>query len=219
MIASSARRCELMTLSDALKQLRGWEFEAHAHPAVVLDRATGPSVRVWGWWTADDPARPCVLWCGPRGWSVAVVEPDVFDSHGYELVLWAHRIKLLDLALANAVGPYRRLAELELHVASEAGFGVGPHASSVREAVLWGILHLRAARARRPDQAVAERRAPEAGSVQGGVVDEELARHALVPSLAKARVRHRKQKDAAVDALVRALANLRLDEHLVLDEQ
>jgi len=219
MIASSARQSELVMLSDALKQLRGWEFESHAHPAVVLDRATGPSVRVWGWWTVGAPARPCVLWCGQRGWSVAVVEPDVFDSQGYELALWAHRIKLLDLALANAVGPHRRLAELELHVASEPSFGVGPHASSVRDAVLWGILQLRAALARRPDQAVAERQAPASESTRGGVVDEELARHGLVPTLAKARIRHRKHKDAAVDALVRALTNLRLDEHLVRDEQ
>ena len=219
MIASHARQAELVTLSDALKQLHGWEFETHAHPAVVLDPATGPSVRVWGWWTAGDPARPCVLWCGRRGWSVAVVEPDIFDSQGYELAVWAHRIKLLDLALANAVGPHRRLEELELHVASEASFGTGPHASAVRDAVLWGIIQLRAARARKPGQAAAGWRAPAAGSMRSGVVDEELARHALIPSLAKARIRHRKHKDPAVDTLVRALTSLRLDEHLVGDER
>jgi len=91
-VMTATRLTEFWVLSDALKQCRGRDFEGHRHPAVVVDRATGPSVRVWGWWTQDNPAIPCLLWCGQRGWSATLVEPDELDSPGYELAFWSHRI-------------------------------------------------------------------------------------------------------------------------------
>ena len=218
MIASTTRQAEFLMLSDALKQCRGRDFESHDHPGVVFDRATGPSVRVWGWWTQDEPAIPCLLWCGEWGWSATLVEPDGLDSPGYELAFWSHRIKLLDLALANGVGPHLTLSELELHVAADASLPLGFHGSRRTEAMLWGIRQLLMARSLRHRRAI---ESPAASEEQAhrGLIDEELVRHALVPTLAKPRVAdNRRHKDPAVDALVRALSEVRLGDHIAEDE-
>jgi hypothetical protein len=213
-VMTATRLTEFLMLSDALKQCRGRDFESHHHPAVVFDRATGPSVRVWGWWTQDNPAIPCLLWCGERGWSATLVEPDELDGPGYELAFWSHRIKLLDLALANALGPHPTLGELELHVAADASLPLEQHGSRRREAMLWGIRQLRIARSQH-HRRTPESPTPSDAETHGGRVDEELGRHALIPTLAKPRVHeNRKHKDPAVDALVRALCNLRLGDHI-----
>jgi hypothetical protein len=220
MITSNVRRAEFLMLSDALKQCRGQDFENHGHPGVVFDRATGPSIRVWGWWTQDEPAIPCLLWCGEHGWSATVVEPDELDGPGYELAFWSHRIKLLDLALANALGPYPSLRELELHVAADTALGLGSHGSRMTEALSWGIVQLRAARAQRLRDSSETRGRQPAAKTFGGMVDEELVRHALVPSLAKPKVLQiRKRKDPAVEALVRALCTIRLGKDAATDDQ
>ena len=216
--ALTAGQAEYMWFSDALKRLPGHSFENHGHPAVVLDRVSGPSTRVWGWWTQGSPALPCLLWCGKRGWSATVVEPDALDSQGYERVFWSHRIKLLDLALANALGPYPRLEDLEMHAAADASFGPGVHGSDVKAAMLWGILQLRSALTTNQGHEGEVRRRHHGAGTSAGIVDEELTRHALIPTLAKLRIgNRRKRKDPAVDALVHALCNLRPD-HRSIDE-
>jgi hypothetical protein len=186
-----------------------------------LDRVSGPSTHVWGWWTPDKPALPCLLWHSERGWSATVVEPDALDSLGYERVFWSHRIKLLDLALANALGPYRSLADLEMHAAADASFGPESRGSDVKAVVLWGILQLRSAPTRREGHAPRGRRSVQQDEgTPAGVVDEELTRHALSPTLAKGRVGyHRKRKDPAVEALIRALSNIRLDRGRIDQDQ
>jgi hypothetical protein len=209
MTALTASQLQYLWFSDALKRLPGQAFENHHHPAVVLDRVSGPSTRVWGWWTQGDPALPCLLWCGEQGWSATVVEPDALDTKGYERVFWSHRIKLLDLALANALGPCRSLEELEMYAAADASFGLGTPGSTVKASMLWGILQLRSARTANLSQVRGDRLGQQADQWPAGVIDEELTRHALVPTLAKASVRHRKRKDPAVDALIRALVNIR----------
>lgn len=181
--SASDRAAEYLHLSDALKQLRGVDFEAYDHPAVLVDRATPAATRVWGWWADAEPAVPCLLWASERGWSATVVEPAELDGAGYERAFWSHRIVLLDLSLANALGPCSTLEELELKVAAEGSFGFGTWAVQLRSAVLWGILQLRAARAQ------GRRTTPEDGPLVQGArcsVDDELARHGLVPTLAKA---------------------------------
>jgi len=211
---STTRQTEFLMLSDALKQCRGRDFESHHHPAVVFDRATGPLVRVWGWWTQDDPAIPCLLWCGERGWSATLVEPDELDGPGYELAFWSHRIKLLDLALASALGPHPTLGELELHVTADASLPLVQHGSKRNTAMLWGIRQLRLARSPHLRRAP-ESPAPSGAEIHGGLIDEELRRHALIPTLAKPRVLdNRKHKDPAVDALIRALCNMRLGDRV-----
>jgi hypothetical protein len=201
----TAAPAEYVSLSESLKQLRGADFEDHAHPAVVLDGATGPTVRVWGWWAEAQPALPCILWASERGWSVTVVEPGALDTEGYERTFWSHRINLLDLAIANALGPYPTLELLELNVAAEDSFGSGAWACELRTAVQWGIVQLRAARAhgRRPAQDGV--RAFEHTAAARGVVDEELARHALVPTLAKPRWSIDPTADPGMAALLRAV--------------
>jgi len=203
------RRTQYLSLSDALKRLPGEAFEDHDHPAVLLDRVAGPSVRVWGWWTPGTVQRPCLLWCGDAGWSATVVEPVMFDPSGYELRFWTHRIQLLDVALANALGPYPTLEDLEVHVAAESSFGIGPESPRLRRAVLWGIFELRAARARARGH-VRDAVPLRDFDTHGGRVDAELAKHALSPSVPKPRLTgRRKHKDPAVGAVVRALRNLR----------
>jgi hypothetical protein len=182
---------QYLNLTESLKRLPGTDFERHRHPAVLLDRATGPDFRVWGWWSGVDRELPCLLWAGELGWSATVVEPDGFDSEGYERVFWAHRVKLLDLALANAVGPCRTLEDLELRVASHTSDTAGISWSVPRRALLWGILQLRAARAHRASivgTGGGRRRPLSAVSGAAGSVDEELVRYGLVPSLAKSRM-------------------------------
>lgn len=219
MVTSRTRQAEFLRLSDALKQCRGTEFESHTHPGVVFDRATGASVRVWAWWSRGEPAIPCLLWCSEPGWSATVVEPDNLGSPGYELGFWSHRIKLLDLALANGLGPYPTLGELELQVSVDGVFGEGPDGSRLQDAMLWGIRQLRAARSQSTSTAAGCPTLVAAGGQGGGVVDEELVRHGLVPSLAKPRVKDkRRHKDPAMDALVRALCNVRLGDHTWADE-
>lgn len=179
-----ASQAQYLALSAALSEFTGRAFEEHRHPAVLLDRATGASTRVWGWWAQTDPPLPCLLWSGEHGWSAAVVEPDDLDSEGYERDFWAHRIKLLDIALANALGPYPSLEDLELRVNAAASFGAGHHDDLVRRAMRWGILQLRAARAR---FGASLHDADRLGPAGDGSVDEELARHALLPTLSKPR--------------------------------
>ena len=182
-----AGHAQYLQLSNALKQLPGKEFEVHGHPAVLLDRVTGLSTRVWGWWTSDAPALPCLLWCGEDGWSATVVEPDTLDSEGYEREFWAHRIKLLDLALANALGPYPFLVDLELSIGVAGSFGLGSRHAEITRAMRWGIVQLRAAPARSSaTTGTVDTHAHSARS--DGEVDAELARHALVPSLRKPAV-------------------------------
>jgi len=183
--AVSAGPSEYLALSDCLKQLPGADFETHGHPAVVLDRATPDSTRVWGWWAQAEPPVPCMLWASDRGWSATVVEPGAFDSEGYERAFWSHRINLLDLALANAIGPFPTLDRLELNVAVDSSFGAGAWAVQLTSSVLWGVHQLR--------DAHAGGRASAAGASRPGMpitaarcaVDPELALHALVPTLAK----------------------------------
>ncbi|RNM12284.1 hypothetical protein [Nocardioides pocheonensis] len=211
-VAKTAQE-EFLALSDVLKRCRGQEFEEHSHPAVLLDRATSPSVRVWGWWASSERKLPCLLWCSERGWFATVVEPDEIGAPGYELAFWSHRVRLLDLAFANALGPHPTLGVLELHVAADSTVVLGPYGSAVREALLWGILQLRAARrGSRRRKMVAS--SDQAASLEGASrVDEELAQHALVPWLVKRRSPSEVRptsKDPAVDALVRALSEVRL---------
>jgi hypothetical protein len=187
MLPEERTQAQYLSLSNRLKRLAGEDFEIHRHPAVILDRASGPTVRVWGWWSAEHEL-PCLLWCGDLGWSTTVVMPDAFDSEGYERVFWSHRIKLLDLALANAIGPGRTLEELELRVASDPGHGLDASWSSLKGSLLWGILQLRAARAQRSrlvhGGAVVT---PTTGPEPYGATDEELLRHGLLPTLPKSR--------------------------------
>lgn len=180
---------QYLTLSEGLKRLPGSEFEKHRHPAVVLDRATGPDVRVWGWWSGGDTELPCLLWTDDQGWSATVVEPDAFDSEGYERVFWSHRIKLLDLALANAIGPCKKLADLELRVAGDTSYGLDAAWADPHGALLWGIVQLRAARAHRGHIVGGARvcMLPTTPDMHG-VMDEELARYGLVPTLPKRRM-------------------------------
>jgi hypothetical protein len=196
---------EYLCLSDGLKQLRGMDFENHGHPAVVLDRATPASTHVWGWWAAADPKIPCLLWASERGWSATIVEPGALDSEGYERVFWSHRINLLDLALANAIGPFPTLEDLEHNVAANGSFGSGSWAMQLTSAVLWGILQLRAAHAGGQDSTSREAHAVEAIAASRCSVDEELARHALVPSLAKGPSSVDAAGDPGMDALLAAI--------------
>jgi hypothetical protein len=186
-ITLSPSHAQYLLFSEALKDLPGRQFEQHRHPAVVLDRTTGPATRVWGWWTQGWPARPCLLWSSGRGWGTTVVEPDLFGAEGYERAFWSHRIKLLDLALARALGPFATLEDLEVHVAL-TGFGLGSDGAQHQAAVLWGIRHLRAAKASNP-RGTARPSGRPAGAGDEGAVDDDLARHALIPTLAKSRPR------------------------------
>lgn len=175
--------------SVALKVIPGRLYEQHRHPAVILDRATGPGTHVWGWWTGGSPARPCLLWSAGRGWGATVVEPEVVGADGYEHASWSHRIKLLDLALARALGPCPTLQELELQVPS-TGFGRGRDGDELSVGLLWGVRLLRAAHSwHRGAESRPWRTLPQLGRTEGAV-DEELARHALVPTLVKTSLGH-----------------------------
>lgn len=204
MSLAARKHAQYLMMSDRLKRLAGEEFERHQHPAIILDRASGPGVRVWGWWTVAGDL-PCVLWAGDLGWSATAVGPDTFDSEGYERAFWSHRIKLLDLALANALGPARTLEDLELQVASDTSYGLDLTWTGVKGALLWGILQLRAARAQRRQivrggAAVRPMITPEFC----GVTDDDLVQHGLAPTLAKARWRPRPVDLGASQSAVRA---------------
>jgi hypothetical protein len=185
MIILSPAESQYLRLGEGLKRVPGRLYEQHGHPAVILDRATGPGAQVWGWWTGGRPARPCLLWSSRQGWGATVVEPAAVDAEGYERALWWHRVKLLDLALARALGPCPTLEELELKVPS-AGFGRGQDSCGLHRGVLWGIRLLRAAREMDRSARVRHPYRPPQGAGVEGAVDEELARHALIPTLAKA---------------------------------
>lgn len=211
MVTAIDSQAEFRALTNALKSCSGAEFETHAHPATLLDRVTGPAVQVWGWWALTAPRQlPCVMWCTERGWSVTAVEPDEIGSPGYELAHWSHRVKLLDLALANALGPHRNLGTLELYVAADSTLQLGPFGPQLKDEMLWGIVQQRAARSRAARKPSASHR----GATQvAGRVDAELARYALLPTLAKkspGSPKRRAHKVSAVDALVSALAEVRL---------
>jgi hypothetical protein len=190
MTLEARKQAQYQALSQRLKRLAGSEFETYHHPAVILDRATGPEVRVWGWWSGGDSELPCMLWAGDLGWSATVVEPDAFDTEGYERVFWSHRIKLLDLALANCLGPSKTLEDLELRVAGDPTNGLDASWADLQGGLLWGVVQLRAARAHRGrivgGGAGVRPLSPTAG--MPGSFDEELARHGLLPTLPKSRM-------------------------------
>jgi hypothetical protein len=209
MTASTPGLAQYLLLSEQHKQLPGSSFENHHHPAVVLDLATGPTVRVWGWWTDETdghPALPCLLWAGELGWSATVVEPDVFDSQGYERAFWSHRIKLLDLALANALCPCRTLEQLELHLADES-LGADSWAPGLRGALVWGVLQLGAARALHEGGAAPATGPWRADEVRG-TVDEELVAHGLGPMSAKAGLAGAVSGPLGLAALMEAVAEV-----------
>jgi hypothetical protein len=189
MIILSRDQTQYLQFSEALKDIPGRKLEHHRHPAVVLDRATGPGTHLWGWWTCGRPARPCLLWWTGGGWGATVVEPEADGADGYERTSWLHRLTLLDRALARALGPCPTLHELELQVPS-AVFGRGRDGCDVSMGLLWGIRLLRAAHSTERDaESGSVRPVPRAAGVEGAV-DEELARHALIPTLAKAAPTH-----------------------------
>jgi hypothetical protein len=189
MIILSPGQTQYLLFSEALKDVPGRQYEQHRHPAVILDRATGPGTQVWGWWTRSRPARPCLLWSAARGWGATAVAPEVVGADGYERAFWSHRSNLLDLALARALGPYPTLQELELQVPS-AGLGLGRDGGELLVGLLWGVRLLRAAHSiDRGAEYRPWRTFPWDAGIEGEV-DEELARHALIPTLAKVSPTH-----------------------------
>lgn len=195
---------EYVAVSERLKHLRGADFETHGHPAVILDRATSPATQVWGWWAESEPRLPCLLWAGERGWSITVVEPGALDSEGYERAFWAHRIHLLDLALANAMGPFHTLDELELAVSTESSFGLGCWGVEIRSAVRWGVRQLKTARARGRRTGMGPD--PAGAAAAHASVDQELTRCGLVPTLPKNGCAVESAQEAGLEALLRAVA-------------
>lgn len=134
---------------------------------------------MWGWWAKGRPDFPCLLWCSERGWSAAVVEPECASADGYELSEWRRRIDLLERALQGAPGPHPSLGMLELQLV------LSPNEHGAREALLWGIVHLRAAQQRAIRGAPPKRE--EDGRSVGTWVDGELTRLGLTPTMFKAR--------------------------------
>jgi hypothetical protein len=201
------KQAEYLLLSEKLKRLPGFEFEKYYHPAVVLDRAFGPDFRVWGWWTGSDHALPCLLWVGELGWSATVVEPDMLDGQGYDCAFWSHRIKLIDLALANALGPCKTLKDLELRVAGDVSHGLDASWTGLKEGLLWGIIQLRVARAQRGRiMSSGARWSPmPAGAAMREAMDQELAQHLLLPTMPKSRFGSRTAGPVARGAVIRPL--------------
>lgn len=179
MTAHQAAKAEFDALTCALKRFPGELFEQHGHPAVLLDLATGSSVRVWGWWGNAQRELPSLLWCSERGWFATVVQPDDADAPGYELPHWSHRINLLEKALANAMGPHPSLGLLELHLL------LGSYRAAIKDAVLWGILQLRAAHHRTGRSA--NHRYDDDAHPTPARIDEELTHHGLAPTVFKKR--------------------------------
>jgi hypothetical protein len=191
MILQSPAHTQYLLFSEVLKDIPGRQYEQHRHPAVIFDRVTGPGTQVWGWWTRGTPARPCLLWSGGRGWGATVVEPEVDGADGFERASWSRRIRMLDRALEYACGPYPSLEELEVQVPS-AGLDLGRGGGELAGGLLWGVRRLRAAHLtdRSTDSSTKHGFLLEAWI--DGTVDEELARHALIPTLAKARLHSRR---------------------------
>jgi hypothetical protein len=203
---SERRREQYLLLSGLLMLVPGASFEQHPHPATILDRATGPRTSVWGWWSEplDGGARvPCLLWAGDLGWSATTVEPDVFDTEGYECPFWTHRIKLLDLAIANATGPFPTLEALRRRVTDDLDLDLGELAALLGGALLWGIVQQQAARTRLGD-VVAEPVFPPA--LVRGAVDDVLDTELLGPDRLKVRL---ERTDAGLDGLLRAVDQVR----------
>lgn len=191
-------------LGDLLKLLPGSVFEQHTHPAAVLDLATGPGTSVWGWWStgADGEASvPCLLWAGELGWSATTVEPDLFDTDGYERSFWSHRIKLLDLAIANAIGPFPTLEELQYRVAEDAALDVGCRSAAVTGSLLWGIAQQQRAQAR---VAAGVTMSGFPAIAARGAVGEDLEALRLSPDRAKVRL-----EDGGLAGLRRAMEEVR----------
>jgi hypothetical protein len=211
---AEARTAQYLLLSDLLMLVPGVTFARHPHPAAVLDLATGPRTSVWGWWSEPfdgEPPVPCLLWVGELGWSVTTVEPDVFDTEGYECSFWSHRIKLLDLAIANATGPLPTLDALRRRVSDDLDPRLGERAAALGGALLWGILQQQAAQTRL-GEVVGDPGTPAPatrGVVNGivkGTVDDALDQEQLGPDRVKLRL---ERADAGLDGLVRAVDQVR----------
>jgi hypothetical protein len=203
---SEPRREQYLLLSGLLMLVPGASFEQHPHPATILDRATGPRTSVWGWWSEplDGGARvPCLLWAGDLGWSATTVEPDVFDTEGYECPFWTHRIKLLDLAIANASGPFPTLEALRRRVTDDLDLDLGERAAALGGALLWGIVQQQAARTRLGD-VVADH--VLASALVRGTVDDVLDTELLGPDRVKVRL---ERPDEGLDGLLRAVDHVR----------
>jgi hypothetical protein len=212
---AEGRRAQYLLLSGLLMLVPGVAFERHRHPATILDLATGPRTSVWGWWSEPvdgEPPVPCLLWAGDLGWSATTVEPDVFDTEGYERSSWSHRITLLDLAIANATGPLPTLEALRRRVSDDLDPNLGDRAVALGGALLWGIVQQQAARTRLGDVAGDPSIRPSAirGSVRG-TVDDALDREQLGPDRVKIRL---ERADAGLDGLVRAVAQVRTGSSL-----
>lgn len=208
---AEGRQTQYLLLSGLLMMLPGVAFERHPHPAMVLDLATGPRTSVWGWWSEPidgEPPVPCLLWAGDLGWSATTVEPDIFDTDGYERSFWSHRIKLLDLAIANATGPFPTLEELGRRVSEDLDLDLGDRAAALAGALLWGIVQQQAARARLGDVA-GELTVPPV--VIRGTVDDALDREHLGPDRVKVRL---ERTDAGLDGLLRAVHQVRPEPSL-----
>jgi hypothetical protein len=206
---AEGRKAQYLLLSGLLMLVPGAAFERHPHPATVLDLATGPRTSVWGWWS--EPLEggapvPCLLWAGELGWSATTVEPDVFDTEGYECSFWSHRIKLLDLAVANATGPLPTLDELRQRVSADVDPDLGERSAAMAGALLWGILQQQAARTRLGD-VVGDRSVPP--TMIRGAVDDTLDRGHLGPDRVKVRL---EQTDAGLAGLLRAVNQVRPEQ-------
>jgi hypothetical protein len=137
------------------------------------------------------------------GWGATTVEPDVFDAEGYECPSWSHRIKLLDLAVANATGPFPTLEALRRRVNDDIDPHLGDRAVALGGALLWGILQQQAARTRLGD-VTGDPGIPTAAV--RGAVDDALDRAQLGPDRVKIRL---ERPDAGLAGLLRAVDQVR----------
>jgi hypothetical protein len=200
------RRTEYLVLSGLLTVVPAGTCARHRHPAHVLDLATGPRTSVWGWWAepvGGESPVPCLLWAGELGWSAAAVEADTLDGRGYATSSWSQRATLLDLALANATGPFRTVDQLCQRVSDDVHPDLGDRSAAVAGALLWGILQQQAARTRLGHVATGSR-VPRVAV--RGVVDDALDRGHLSPDRVKVRL---ERPDVGLDGLLRAVEEVR----------